>query len=197
MFHDSIIESSACPSPVKPFPSNLLPLYASQAVQYEVFVEGVSDAITNTSFGCLVPIPQSLLTHYLSTLCRQKWSSRKRTCVANDVEYFPAPGSPLLLVRRSRPAFSEYVAQQPNHVQRLLRERDLSENATLNLVSLIHSTRSFVCGTDGGLLNGSAPLMSSTRTEMCGIFAALTHLRLIVEFFSNRSPRESLVPHLL
>jgi hypothetical protein len=67
-----------------------------------------------------------------------------------------------------------------------------------------------VCGTDGGLLNGlgtfgyvwSVPqldgallpfgmghvpgaslIMSSTRTEMCGIFAALTHLRLIVEFY--------------
>jgi hypothetical protein len=67
-----------------------------------------------------------------------------------------------------------------------------------------------VCGTDGGLLNGlgtfgyvrrvpqlagellpfgmghvpgASLIMTSTRTEMCGIFAALTHLRLIVEFF--------------
>jgi ribonuclease HI len=106
-------------------------------------------------------------------------------------------------------SFPEYVAQQPNHVQRLLRECDLSENATLKLVSLIHSTRTFVCGTDGGLLNGlgtfgyvwsdpnlydellpigmghipcASLIMSSTRTEIYGLFAALTHLRLVVEY---------------
>jgi ribonuclease HI len=66
-----------------------------------------------------------------------------------------------------------------------------------------------VCGTDSGLLNGlgtfgylwsdpqltgellpfgmghvpgASLIMSSTRTELCGIFATLTHLRLIVEF---------------
>jgi hypothetical protein len=63
------------------------------------------DARTATSFGRLVLIPQSLLTHYLSTLCRPTWSSGKRTRVAHAVEYILAPGSPLLLVRRSRPAF--------------------------------------------------------------------------------------------
>jgi hypothetical protein len=116
-------------------------------------------------------------------------------------------------------SFPEYVAQQPNHVQRLPRECDLSENATLKLVSLIHSTRSFVCGSDGGLLNrlgtfgylwsdpqltgellpfgmghvpGASLIMSSTRTEMGGIFAALTHLRLIAEFFTSFSARK---PH--
>jgi hypothetical protein len=99
-------------------------------------------------------------------------------------------------------SFPEYVAQHPNHVQRLLRECNLSENATLKLVSLIYSTRTFLCGTDGGLLNGlgtfgyvwsdpnldddllpfgmrhvpgASLIMSSTRTEMCRIFTALTH----------------------
>jgi hypothetical protein len=51
-------------------------------------------------------------------------------------------------------SFSDFVAQQPNHVQRLLRECDLTEKATLKVVDLIYSTPSFVCGTDGGLLNG-------------------------------------------
>jgi hypothetical protein len=113
------------------------------------------------------------------------------------------------------------TAHKNDHVQRLLRE---SENATLKLVSLIHSTRSFVCGTDGGLLNGlgtfgyvwrdpqltsellpfgmvhvpgASLIMSSTRTEMCGIFAALTHLRLIVvsflTSFSARKPRAAFI----
>jgi hypothetical protein len=74
--------------------------------------------------------------------------------------------------------------------------------------SISFSTSSFVCGTDGGLLNGlgtfgyvwsdpqlkgellpfgmgvpgASLIMSSTRSEMCEIFAALTHLRLIVGF---------------
>jgi hypothetical protein len=34
-----------------------------------------------------------------------------------------------------------------------------------------------------GHVPGASLIMSSTRTEMCGIFAALTHLRLIVEFY--------------
>jgi ribonuclease HI len=75
---------------------------------------------------------------------------------------------------------------------------------------LIYSTRTLLCGTDGGLLNGlgtfgyvwrdpnlddellpigmghvpgASLIMPSTRTEMCGLFAALTHLRLVVEYF--------------
>jgi hypothetical protein len=89
-------------------------------------------------------------------------------------------------------------------------ECDLSRDATLKLVSLIYSSRSLLCGTDGGLLNGlgtfgyvwgdstkvdallpfgkghvpgASLIMSSTRTEMSGLFAALTHLRLVVEYF--------------
>jgi hypothetical protein len=56
--------------------------------------------------------------------------------------------------REEPTSFLEYVAQQPRHVQHLLRECDLSENATLKLVSFIYSSRSLLCGTDGGLLNG-------------------------------------------
>jgi hypothetical protein len=56
---------------------------------------------------------------------------------------------------RAEPScFSEYVAQQPHHVRRILRECDLSETATQKLLSLICSPGSFSGGTDGGLLNG-------------------------------------------
>ena len=47
-----------------------------------------------------------------------------------------------------------YVAQQPNHVRRLLRDCDLSEIVTQKLVSLINSPGTLTGGTDGGLLNG-------------------------------------------
>jgi hypothetical protein len=112
--------------------------------------------------------------------------------------------------RAAPTSFSEYVAQQPNHVRRILRECDLSENATQILVSLICSPGSFSGGSDGGLLNGlctfgfvrgspaevdellpvgkghvpgESLIMSSTRTALCGLFAAITHLRLVVEYY--------------
>ncbi len=75
---------------------------------------------------------------------------------------------------------------------------------------MIKSPRTLSGGTDGGLLNalgtfgfvwgdytsgdeplpigkghvpGDSLIMSSTRTELCGVFAALTHLRLVVEYY--------------
>jgi hypothetical protein len=60
--------------------------------------------------------------------------------------------------REEPTSFLDYVAQQPSHVRHLLRECDLSKNATLKLVSLIYSSRSLLCGTDGGLLNGLGTL---------------------------------------
>jgi ribonuclease HI len=105
--------------------------------------------------------------------------------------------------------FCDFVAQQPTHIRRLLRHCDLTETNTLNLVSLIHTSGPFDGGTDGGLLNGfgtfgyvwgnsaavdkllpigkghvpgASFIMSSTRAEMCGLFAAITHLRLVVEY---------------
>jgi ribonuclease HI len=86
----------------------------------------------------------------------------------------------------------------------------LTEKATQKFVSLICSPGSFSGGTDGGLLNelgtfgfvwgnhaavdellpvgkghvpGESLIMSSTRTELCGLFAAITHLRLVVEYY--------------
>jgi ribonuclease HI len=111
--------------------------------------------------------------------------------------------------RAEATSFSEYVAQQPPHVQRLLRHCDLTEITTRKLVTLISSPRPFDGGTDGGLLNefgtfgyvwgnsfavdkllpvgkghvpGASFIMSSTRAELCGLFAAITHLRLVVEY---------------
>jgi hypothetical protein len=112
-------------------------------------------------------------------------------------------------------SFSEYVAQQPIHVRRILRDCDLSETTTQNAVSLICSG-SLYGRTDGGLLNelgtfgfvwgkpravdkllpigkghvpGASLIMSSPRTELCGIFAAITHLRLVVQFYHIVPPK--------
>ena len=54
--------------------------------------------------------------------------------------------------REEPTSFQEYVAQQPTHVSRLLRDCDLSEIVTQNLVSLIESPNTLSGGTYGGLL---------------------------------------------
>jgi hypothetical protein len=113
--------------------------------------------------------------------------------------------------REEATTFSEYVAQQPNHVRRRLRHSDLSETTKQKLVSLIRSPGRFYGRTDGGLLHefgtfgfvwgntsavdkllpigkghvsGASFIMSSTRAEMCGSVAAITHLRLVVEYYA-------------
>jgi ribonuclease HI len=121
--------------------------------------------------------------------------------------------------REEPTSFAEYVAQQPNHVRRLLSKCDLSETVTLKLVSLICSPGTTLSGgTDGGLLNGlgtfgfvwgkstavdellpvgeghvpgASLIMSSTRTELCGLFAAITHLRLVVEYYHIVPPKNA------
>jgi hypothetical protein len=50
--------------------------------------------------------------------------------------------------------FSEYVATQPGHIRRLLRDCDLTDSGASTLVEAIYSTKSLFGGTDGGLLNG-------------------------------------------
>jgi hypothetical protein len=50
-------------------------------------------------------------------------------------------------------SFSEYVAQQPKHVRRILSDCDLTETITQKLVSLLRSSDPvYGGGTDGGLL---------------------------------------------
>ena len=113
-------------------------------------------------------------------------------------------------------SFFDYVAIQPGHIQRLLRDCDLSEVGTSTLVDAIYSTETLFGGTDGGLKNslgtfgflwgapaldtlilsgkgrvpGSSFIMSPTRTELCGIFAALTYLRLVIEFYHVVLPKK-------
>ena len=102
--------------------------------------------------------------------------------------------------------FCNYVAQQEPHIARLLQQADLSDDAALRLAAQI-SGLSLDCGSDGGLVHdlgtfgyvwgdpasrssivlsrgqapGSSTSMSSTRTELYGILAALTHLRLVIQ----------------
>jgi hypothetical protein len=107
--------------------------------------------------------------------------------------------------RAGATSFSEYVAQQPKHVGRILSDCDLTETATQKLVSLLRSPGPVYGGTDDGTFGfvwgdiskantlfpigkghvpGAPLIMSSTRSEIAGLFAAITHLRLVVEYYA-------------
>ena len=111
-------------------------------------------------------------------------------------------------------SFMTYVAAQPRHISQLLEFSDLTEQTSSLVAQLIASETQLFCGTDGGLLNGSGTFgyiwgcsesgtktgagkgtvpgheigMSSTRTELCAIFAALSYVRLVQEYYRNSEP---------
>ena len=126
---------------------------------------------------------------------------------------------PFLSVARAFPSqptsFREFVSQQPSHIQRLLQFCDMSDANVASIVETAYLNGSIDGATDGGLLNldgtygfvigdpqhnvilvdgkghvdGNASCMSSTRTELAGMFAFVTYLRLALEWFQAVPPR--------
>ena len=112
----------------------------------------------------------------------------------------------LLCAQRYRVALLATMWLIKPHIARLLQHADLSDAAALQLANHI-SACSIDCGSDGSLLHdlgtfscvwgnpasqsslgpgrghvpGSLISMSSTCTELCGILASLTHLRLVIQ----------------
>ena len=102
--------------------------------------------------------------------------------------------------------FAEFVARQPSHISQLLQYSDVSEEGAQRMADVLQSSGSLKCGTDGGALAGEGTfgfvwaaarqfladgcgrvpgrpyIMSSTRTELCGLLAAITYLRLVIEY---------------
>ena len=104
--------------------------------------------------------------------------------------------------------FSDYVDRQPPHIRKLLADCDKSEDACQALLQCLLHNRFITGGSDGGLKDfdgtfgfawgdyqtqmiyasgsgwvpGLKHTMSSTRTELCGILAALTFVRLVMEY---------------
>ena len=152
----------------------------------------------------LVPqsaIPASLGKHQRNGQRRvlfRKWTTR------NEVTHNEVPLT-----------FSEYVSQQDEHIQQLMGNTNLTEDTAKKVAQHLYRTKIIVAGTDGGLLNGDGTFgylwahpedmtaltsgngevpghpvsMSSTRTERCGLFAALTHLCLIIAYYHMVLPR--------
>ena len=131
---------------------------------------------------------------------------------------FLCPRSPTNAATDPPTSLAGYVAQQPTHIQRMLRHCDLTDKTAEMLVGLVYAGATLDSGTDGGLLNGlgtfgfvwgdpsteailaqgrghvdgASCFMSSTRTELGGILAALTYLRLVIEHFRVVMPQRGL-----
>ena len=113
--------------------------------------------------------------------------------------------------------FAEYVEAQPQHVRSILVDCDLSTTTSQKMAEKLYECDTISTGTDGGLLtkigtfgfvfgdhesketwatgkgyvNGATSNMSSTRSELAGVFAAITYLRLIVQYYCVVLGRES------
>ena len=113
--------------------------------------------------------------------------------------------------------FAEFVAAQEPHIADILLLSDLSDDMARSVSELV-GIPDLCSATDGGLMNGggtfgflwgsedcnkirrtgsghvpgNAVTMSSTRAELCGIFASLTYLRLVTQYFHLVTPRETL-----
>ena len=111
-------------------------------------------------------------------------------------------------------SFDEFVSNQEEYILQTMAYSDQSDETALRIVQQLYQARRIVAGTDGGLLNGDGTFgyvwadpetreilargqgnvpgqpvsMSSTRTELCGLFAALTHIRLVTEYFQIVPP---------
>ena len=105
-------------------------------------------------------------------------------------------------------SFAAYLSAQPEHIQAVLSGCDFSDELADRVIQNIYAHDGVSLGTDGGLLDdigtfgfamgdddtqsiwtqgggtvpGYSSIMSSTRAELCGIFAALTYIRLLLQY---------------
>ena len=105
-------------------------------------------------------------------------------------------------------SFQAYVASQATYIRTILKNADLSDKSAAAVAATVNSANPLHCGSDGGLLNGIGTFgfvwansssqeviasgkgyvpghtigMSSTRAELCGIFAALIYLELVTTY---------------
>ena len=121
------------------------------------------------------------------------------------------PVAPELPAQEPDPApvsFVEFVHQQPAHIVKLLRYCDLSDATAQAIATQILEARKLEGASDGGLKSdrgtfgfvwanpsakailadamgtvpGNKDVLSSTRSELCGYLAAITYVRLVIEY---------------
>jgi hypothetical protein len=113
--------------------------------------------------------------------------------------------------------FADFVTRQGAHIGQTMEYSELSDDTATKVMTQLYAARQVVAGTAGGLMNydgtfgyvwanpvdnavlassqGNVPgqpvSMSLTRTEMLGLFAALTYVRLVIErLYSNSLLRQ-------
>jgi len=119
------------------------------------------------------------------------------------------PDAVAALSRAECDTFEKFCSIQPSHVREVLKHCDKTDVSSLAVADLIEERNHIDCAPDGGMLDGIGTfgfvvadeqiqkilmgacgkvpglkhIMSSTRTELQGIFACLTYLRLVVEYY--------------
>jgi ribonuclease HI len=114
-------------------------------------------------------------------------------------------------------SFQAYVARQAPYIRTILQHANLSDETAAAVAATVESENTLHCGSDGGLLNGIGTFgfvwanassreviasgkgyvpghivgMSSTRAELCGIFAALLYLELATKYHHLVLPRQA------
>jgi ribonuclease HI len=126
------------------------------------------------------------------------------------VQFRPREDRTRELPRQPSTTFVDFVTRQGDHIRQTMEYLDLSDETATKVMNQLYAARQVVAGTDGGLLNydgtlgyvwanpddnaalasgqgkkvpGQLVSMSSTRTKMLGLFVALTHVRLVIEYF--------------
>ena len=121
-------------------------------------------------------------------------------------------------LHRNITTFKEYIADQDPHIHQLLNDVDLSDTTARALSDMSYATQDLHTGTDSGLLNdvrtfgfiwgdlatrtnitkgkghvtSEASNTSLAHTELCGIFASLTYLHLIMAYFHMVVPKNGM-----
>ena len=142
--------------------------------------------------------PSDVVPADIGKFGKQQWARvTMRECVA-----FPPPRDDTYA------SFADFLSAQPAHLQETLSACDLSDDTVERVAQNFYENDGVSLGTDGGLLacigtygfamgdaltqtiwthgggsvSGYPSIMSSTRAELGGIFAALTYIRLILQY---------------
>ena len=169
-------------------------------------IKGRQYYVDGQSIGQVDSIPQSAIP---ASLGRLRGNGLRSVNFRKRIEAYALPTT------ITSKTFEEYVSSQAAHIQQIMRHSDQTEQTAAKVAQQLYQEKHIVAGTDGGLQNGDGTFgyvwalpdgntllaqgngevpghpvsMSSTRTELCGLFAALTHVRLVIAYYHMVLPQ--------
>jgi hypothetical protein len=159
--------------------------------------------VSNKISGCVDRVPADAVPAELGPLWKDGWRRVSHRNLLSSREH------------NGIISFVDFVNSQPVHIQLLLGAADLTDNTVAIVANRVFTAEHLACGSDGGMLNGHGTFgfvwadcsstdaliscrgqvpghmigMSSTRTELCGIFAAMCYVQLVIKYHHIVVPR--------